>query len=207
VAKRLTLLVNALDELEQELAVQCPKLSPSTTTHQIHRFRNILAKSIENLGSPWGNVQPELTPDLMQCLGFWDELIAEAESAPDSQQLRDLLQAIVDARIAANQIADPPLRVAVLSILAQLESAILDYQVGGPNAFNRSFRQAVAELFEHEDLIRDNLQTEEVSKLRSVWEQFQQVCAPLIFTDSLLTAGSRLKEIGSTLLKLVQGGG
>ncbi|WP_159016677.1 hypothetical protein [Cognatiluteimonas profundi] len=203
VARRLSLLDSQLIELDQRLRKSNPKLSVNTTTNQIHRYRLILANTLQHLGAPWGNVEPQLTPDLVKCLEFWDELIEPDEVVIASAELDSLSQQIREALAAAQSIENTDLRSAITSILNQLLNALADYQVGGLKAFQAAFREALAEVYSSESVLKANQNSDAVGAFGRVWARFVDVCQPLIFADNLLTAGGRFKEFGHQVMALI----
>lgn len=203
VARQLSLIGRQIDLLEQHFKNSLPTLSPNTTTHQSHRLRLILASCLSNLQAPWANLQSELTPDLLKSLEFWDELIPGDENEIEDPRIQEVDELLDEAEQRARSSLDPELAAVLVKIIESLRKAMRDGVIGGEAEFQRNFRDACAEALKNHDLIRKNNGTQEVSTLEKAWKKFNDVFAPLVAADGLLSAGSRLVQLGGAVVKLL----
>ena len=206
VARKLSLVGRQIDLVEARLKNEHPMLTPNTTSNQAHRLRLILANCLSSLQAPAGNLRSELTADLLKTLEFWDELLPCDEVELADSKLKEVVDLLDQAEDLAKNSSNAELAVVLASIVQSLRKAISDGAIAGEDEFHRNVRAAYAEAIKNEALIKVNGNDAAVSALKKAWDRFSEVCAPVIFADSFLTAASRMKEIGGMVMKLLGSG-
>jgi len=206
VARQLSLVGRQIDLVERKLQADHPTLSSGTTTNQTHRLRLLLANCLSNLQAPWANLKADLTPDLLKSLEFWDELIVCDEYEISNAGLDEINELLRQAEELANTSKEKDLASVLLQAILSMKRAIRDYAIGGEEEFRRSARDAYATIISNADLIQRNSQSEEVSALAKAWKKFQEVCAPILFADALLTAGGRFKALADPIIRMLGNG-
>jgi hypothetical protein len=143
---------------------------------------------------------------LLKSLEFWDELLICDEYEIPVAGLHELNELLRQAEEIAKASKDEDLARVLLQAIYSMKRAIRDCALGGEGEFRRSARDAYATIVDNAELIYSNSQSDEVSSLAKAWKKFENVCAPLIFADALLTAGGRFKALAEPILKLLSNG-
>ena len=179
-------------------------MSASTTSHQTNRLRIFVGRCLTNLQAPWTNVKNDLSPDLMKCLEFWDELIKKDETVISNKELNDLLVSLRELRNQIEAIdSNPELKRVLAKIVEVLIRGIIDYHLVGEDAVRNAAREAFSFILTNEDLIRNNSDCVPVKSLALVWDKFMHACQTVIFADGLIHAAGTAIQIGGGFLKLI----
>jgi len=203
VATHLASVLTQLDTLDARLKTET-QLSPSTTSFQVDRLRTFIGACLSNLQTPWDSVKGNLSPDLVKCLEFWDELLVPDEVQLSDQSVNELLKAMRELRGKIVSLdSNPILKRVLLEVLDVLLQGLADYAISGEAAIRTASREAFARIIQNRDIIRDNAQDPAVSAFGRIWKKFQEVCAPIVLADRLIHAIDTTKALGSEVIKLL----
>lgn len=203
-ARQLSLILLQLNVLEARLRIERPMMSAETTSHQIDRFRIFIGSCLGNLQNPWSNLKNQLSPDLMKCLAFWDELIEKDEIVLPNSELNGLLVSLRELRGHVEGInTNPELKAVLLKIIEVLIQGITDYHLEGEDAIRSAARDAFSYIFRNEDLIRRNSDAPAVRAMGAQLDKFVRVCEKIVLADGLIHAAGTAKALVNGFLKMV----
>ena len=85
-------------------------------------------------------------------------------------------------------------------------NAIQQYPIVGATSLRDGFRQGVSEILEDEQILKENLDTEEVKEVISIWSKVKNVGGALIEADRIANASLNLLEKAEKGFNLLTGG-
>ena len=202
-ARRLSLVLPQLDLLDAKLRAEQPNMSAATSTQQVSRLKNFVGSCLANLQNPWTSVKGALSPDLMKCMEFWDELTEDDEIVLPNDELNALLVSLRDLRVQIESThTNAKLKRVLLKIVEILSQGIIDYHIVGEDAIRAAGREAFSYILSNDDLLRENSDNAAVKSLGQCLGEFIHVCKGIIFADGLIHAAGTAQALVGGILKL-----
>lgn len=154
--------------------------------------------SLTNIAAGWGNYRPQLQPDTFLALRYCSEILPseEAVSFEELQQILDKIQELkreIEGSSLSKGVHD-----FLVSQLAIIEKAIVEYPLKGGSAIRNAFREGFADLVSHSENLEKADDKKETEKVAGIWSSLKTAGKEFVEADRLASAYVGLIEKGQS---------
>jgi hypothetical protein len=146
--------------------------------------------------NPWDGYKVAIQSTL-QTIKFCSEVLPNEEPATNEDDFDEIEEAIqeLEALLAKSDLPDEA-KIFIREHIDIIKKALRDYQVIGARAFKSAMYQGYVHYAENEEVVNRYEQTEEIGLLSRAWGGLKKVASATLGNDKLLTAGTKLAELG-----------
>jgi hypothetical protein len=176
--------------------------SDSLYVPYLQRIENAI--SGQSLTTTWNNFKQYLTPDAVLALRFCSEILPKEEEPIDQEALEEILDTISQLEgLLTNTSLSSGVVDLINNQMGLIRRALGEYPIIGIKSVKRAVHTATGELVEHQEEVRQNASSEEMSLLRKILEKTSKTADGVIKTDKAISAGEKiLSLIHNTFEKL-----
>lgn len=154
------------------------------------------AISGQSLSTPWQSFKQNLTPDAVLALRFCSEILPKQEdpiAEEDRDEILDTISKLED--LLANTSLSPSIVNLIHNQIGLIRRALGEYSIIGIKAVKKAVHTATGELVEHQEEVRQNAASEEMSLLRKILEKTSKTADGVIKTDKAISAGGNILSL------------
>lgn len=193
--KKAMLVSERLRWLHQELDILRSQMLNANISEKLYiaAFNNI-EHSISPLLLPttWNNGVQYLKPENLLALEFCSEILPDEENLIDAETLEEIRAMVQELEVMLETSVLPESLISLIRHHIKLIYCALDqYPIIGATALREAARTALGELVEAREIIKENSQAEEVSKLGSLWGKVNNAADIALKADKLSQLASK----------------
>lgn len=186
--KKATAVTERLMWVNKELEIAHLQLKKSTFSTSLYE---VPISQLENAFSPmllnaqWHSVRQYFAPDTLKALAFCIEVLPDEEANITSEHLGELYARIEELEVFLEN-SNLPVRLQTLirRHLSLIRQALAEYPIAGAKALLEARRAAYGEFFEVTEVFTED-SSAEVSKLKEVWSTLNKIIDGAIKIDGL----------------------
>lgn len=172
VSERLNVMHHELELVREQM--QEAGFSEDLYLPSVSRLENALSNIL--LPASWNNVRQYLTPETFLALSYCGEILPDEETQIDSEELSEI-RTQVEVLLAS--LADSKLPRRLHKLIERHTKLILnaleEYPISGAKVLREVTRTALGEIIEIKEIITENRESPEISKLGKIWKKLNQV--------------------------------
>ncbi len=159
---------------------------------------------VHTLMQHWSQVVPNITPIVMNTLGFCSEILPNEEDLIDGDNLDELRSMVNDLKSTINESTLPAHVINIISKhISNIENALASYNIVGAKAFDEVIKAAYGEVIVNEDIFKEASGTKEMGLLKKVWNHTQTALDGITSVNKRLGGVQGMAEKGHKLLELM----
>jgi hypothetical protein len=203
ISEALSLIRGEIDHVQSQMEIL--GVNSDLYASYLQRCRNAL--NITNLQNNWASPRAQIKEDTLLCLKYCAELTEDEAINLSNDELEDILQQVHELR---EKLKQSSLSKDVLTRIEKhiriVTNSIQQYPIVGATSLRDGFRQGVSVILDDEKILKENLNTEEVKEVISVWSKIKAAGGVLIEADRITNATLSILEKAESGFKLLTGG-
>jgi hypothetical protein len=152
--------------------------------------------TLQSMFSPWADHREYIKTALLP-LKFCSEVLPHEEKLIGEDELKSIEKGLQDleALLHKSELSDTA-KAFIRHHISLIRKAIRDYQIIGAGAFRTAVYEGFADYLRHEDIVLENHDKQEFTMLGKAWTGVKRVANLTVKAEKLLTAGTKLYELG-----------